>query len=60
MRIYLVKDDNFGTFLVRANTPQQAVAHIAKRQYQVKVASQDELVEYISKGTKVEDIKEIQ
>ena len=60
MRIYLVKDDNFGTFLVRANTPQQAVAHIAKRQYQVKVASQDELVEYISTGTKVEDIKETQ
>jgi hypothetical protein len=58
MRIYLVKDDNFGRFLVRANTPQQAVAHIAKRMYDVKVASQDELVALVSDGVKVEDVKE--
>ena len=58
MRIYLVKDDNFGRFLVRANTPQQAVAHIAKQQYEVKVASQDELVSLVSDGVKVEDVKE--
>jgi len=58
MRIYLVKDDNFGRFLVRANTPQQAVAHIAKQQYDVKVASQDELVALVSDGVKVEDVKE--
>lgn len=56
MRIYLVKDDNFGRYLVRANTPQQAVAHIAKRQYEVKVASQDELVALVGDGVKVETV----
>jgi hypothetical protein len=52
-RIYLVKDDNFGRFLVRANTPQQAVGIVAKEQYEVKVASQDELVALVSDGVKV-------
>ena len=56
MRIYLIKDDNFGRFLVRANTPQQAVAHVAKRQYQVHVASQDDLVALVSDGVKVETV----
>jgi iron only hydrogenase large subunit-like protein len=52
-RIYLVSDDNFGRYLVRANTPQQAIATIAKQQYTVKVASQDELVALVSDGKKV-------
>jgi hypothetical protein len=52
-RIYLVSDDNFGRHLVRANTPQQAVGIIARSQYDVKVASQDELVALISEGKKV-------
>jgi hypothetical protein len=59
-RIYLVSDDSFGRFLVRANTPQQAVGIIARAQYDVKVASQDELVALISDGKKVVETKEEQ
>jgi len=58
MRIYLVSDDNFGRYLVRANTPQQAISTIAKSQYAVKVASLDELVALIGDGKKVIESKE--
>lgn len=53
-RIYLVKDSEFTLHLVRANTPQQAVAFVARQLLNVKVASQDELVEAISRGVEVE------
>lgn len=53
-RIYLVKDSEFNLHLVRANMPQQAVAFVARQLLNVKVASQDELVEAISRGITVE------
>jgi hypothetical protein len=44
--------------LVKANAPSQAIAYVAKQILSVKVASQDDLVRELSKGTTVESIKE--
>lgn len=47
-RIYKVTDTSFNvTRLVRATTPAQAVGHVARKRFDVKVASQDELVELL-------------
>jgi Trm5-related predicted tRNA methylase len=55
-RIYYVSAPDFGRHLVRANTPQQAVALIAKEMFQVRVASQDDIVYEISHGNKVKEV----
>jgi hypothetical protein len=52
-RIYLVTDDDFGQYLVRANHPTQAVGILAKEKYKAKVASQDDLVSLIAMGKHV-------
>ena len=59
-RIYLVgsNDPYVASRLVKASAPSQALAHVAKQILNVKVASQDDLVRELSKGTTVESIKE--
>jgi hypothetical protein len=59
-RIYLVgsSDPSISNRLVKANAPSQALAHVAKQILSVKVASQDDLVNALTKGATVETIKE--
>lgn len=53
MRIYLIAS-NRGVRLVRANTRSQALNHVASQELTVRVASQDDLVKYLSEGSAVE------
>ena len=59
-RIYLVgsEDPSIPNRLVKASAPSQAIAHVAKSLLKVKVASQDDLVNALTKGVTVETIKE--
>jgi hypothetical protein len=52
-RIYLVSGPT-GTRLVKAAVASQAITHVAKSAFSAKVASQDDLVEAVSNGVKVE------
>ena len=52
-RIYLVNGPT-GSRLVKATVASQAITHVAKSAFSAKVASQDDLVEALSNGTKVE------
>jgi hypothetical protein len=52
-RIYLVGHGQ-ELRLVKAAHRSQALSHVARRLINVKVASQDELVEALSRGLKVE------
>ena len=55
-RIYIVRNDH-GARLVKANLRQQALSHVAATEYTVRVASQDDLVEQIKAGTKIEQYR---
>jgi hypothetical protein len=52
-RIYLVNGPT-GSRLVKATVASQAITHVAKSAFSAKVASQDDLVETLSRGIKVE------
>jgi hypothetical protein len=52
-RIYLVTGPT-GTRLIKATVASQAITHAAKSAFTAKVASQDDLVEALSNGVKVE------
>jgi hypothetical protein len=52
-RIYIVNGPT-GTRLVKAAVASQAITHVAKSEFSAKVASQDDLVEAVSDGIKVE------
>ena len=52
-RIYLVNGPT-GSRLVKATVASQAITHVAKSAFSAKVASQDDLVEALSNGLKVE------
>jgi len=54
-RIYLTTDQTGTERLTKATTPSQAVAHHARSTIQVRVASQEDLVQMISAGAKVEE-----
>lgn len=55
-RIYLVQDTDTTTkALVRASNQAQAIRHVARNRLSVTVASQDDLVEQLAAGVKVED-----
>ena len=56
-RIYIVGTPTGETRLVRASIKQQALHHVANSVFVVRVASQDELVQAISKGVTVENYK---
>jgi phosphopantetheine adenylyltransferase len=53
-RIYLVGTPDGKTRLIKAALRQQALSHVANSLLSVRVASQDDLVAEISKGTQVE------
>ena len=55
-RIYKVTYNN-QAWLVRASTRGQAIAHVAGKEMQVTVASQDDLVSSLEAGAKVESAK---
>lgn len=57
MRIYVVKGANTGQalHLVKAKSRAQALRYAASKGYTVDLASQDDLVELVSEGYKVED-----
>ena len=52
-RIYIVSGPT-GIRLVRASVPAQAITHVAKQSFSASIASQDDLVEALSNGIKVE------
>jgi hypothetical protein len=53
MRIYLIAS-NKGIRLVRANHRAQALSYVASQELTVRVATQDDLVKYLSEGNSVE------
>ena len=53
-RIYIVTSTDGATRLVKATVASQAITHVAKNTFTAKVASQDDLVEALSNGIKVE------
>jgi hypothetical protein len=53
-RIYLVNGNDGTTRLVKATVASQAITHAAKSAFTAKVASQDDLVQALSSGIKVE------
>jgi len=53
-RIYLVTANGGATSLIKATVASQAITHAAKQSFTVRVASQDDLVEAIGNGVKVE------
>jgi hypothetical protein len=55
-RIYTVGSNGI-VRLVKATTRQQALSHVANTTFQIRVASQDDLVKHLSAGTKVENYR---
>jgi hypothetical protein len=53
-RIYNVFDGKTDR-LIRAGNPAQALRHVAKASFTVRVATQDDLVDVVGRGGKVED-----
>lgn len=56
-RIYLVGTPDGQTRLIKATMRQQALSHVANTMLTVRVASQDDLVDELGKGTKVEQCR---
>jgi hypothetical protein len=57
-RIYIVTSTDGATRLVKATVASQAITHVAKNAFTAKVASQDDLVQALSNGVKVETYNE--
>lgn len=55
-RIYIVHGPQ-GTRLVKASLRQQALSHVANSVFNVHVATQDDLVQALTAGTKVEQYR---
>lgn len=54
-RIYIVKNNVTGSVrLIKASVVSQAIAHAAKQEFEAHVATQDELVDNLNAGIKVE------
>lgn len=53
-RIYLVTSNDGAARLVKATVASQAITHAAKQSFTVRVASQDDLVNALSSGVRVE------
>jgi hypothetical protein len=53
-RVYIVTGPDGSNRLVKATVASQAITHVAKSAFSAKVASQDDLIAELSKGTKVE------
>lgn len=57
-RIYLVTTHKGDRRLVRATHRSQAINHVARTLMEASVARQDELVELVSAGVKVESVRD--
>jgi hypothetical protein len=57
-RIYLIGTPSGDVRLVRADTRQQVLSHVAAQMFNISVASQNDLVKAITSGSSVEDYKE--
>lgn len=57
-RIYLVTTHKGDRRLVRASHRSQAINHVARSMMEASVARQDELVELVSAGAKVESVRD--
>ena len=57
-RVYLVTGTDGATRLIKASVASQAITHAAKQSFTARVASQDDLIEELSKGTRVESYGE--
>ena len=59
-RIYIVgsSDPVFPIRLVKASIRQQALSHVAQSLFTVRVASQDDLVNTLGKGIKIENARD--
>lgn len=55
-RIYTVERDGKKR-LVRASHPSVALTHVARSEYDVRVATQNDLESLLPQGVKVEDVK---
>jgi hypothetical protein len=53
-RVYIVTGPDGSNRLIKATVASQAITHVAKSAFSAKVASQDDLIAELSKGTKVE------
>ncbi len=53
-RIYLVTDLQGNATLVDAMTPAQARGYVTRKQYAIRVATQQQLVDMLSTGAKVQ------
>jgi hypothetical protein len=53
-RIYIVTSTDGATRLVKATVASQAITHVAKNAFTARVASQDDLVQALGNGVKVE------
>jgi hypothetical protein len=56
-RIYLVTGTQEGARLVKANSRQQALNYVASTEFNIRVATQDDLVNQIRSGTEVEQYR---
>jgi hypothetical protein len=59
-RIYIVgsSDPAFPVRLVKASLRQQALTHVAQSLFTVRVASQDDLIQSLGAGVKVENARD--
>jgi len=59
-RIYIVgsSDPAFPIRLVKASVRQQALSHVAQSLFTVRVASQDDLVNALTSGVKIESARD--
>ena len=56
-RIYIVFGTQEGARLVKASLRQQALSHVASTEFNIRVATQDDLVNQIRAGTEVEQYR---
>lgn len=57
-RVYIVETHTGKTRLVKAAVRQQALSHVANHLFTVRVATQDDLIDALGKGIKVEAHKD--
>lgn len=57
-RVYIVGTHDGDIRLVKASVRQQALSHVANHLFTVRVATQDDLIEALGKGIKVEAYKD--
>lgn len=56
-RIYIVFGSQEGARLVKASLRQQALSHVASTEFNIRVATQEDLVNQLSAGTQIEQYR---